>query len=79
MLPSNELGKLSEALPISEERNIHKSLADDKEKDLMLPTNPMELMNIIRRASAMEDATSPSDAIDQALKAFDEQNPAKIN
>ena len=41
--------------------------------------NPMELMNIIRRASAMEDATSPSDAIDQALKAFDEQNPAKIN
>ena len=26
MPPSNELGKLSEALPISEERNIHKSL-----------------------------------------------------
>ena len=32
--------------------------------------NPMEFLNQIRRATAMDDATPPSDAIDAALKAF---------
>ena len=35
--------------------------------------NPMDLLNQIRRATAMDDATPPSDAIDAALKAY--QNP----
>jgi len=30
--------------------------------------NPMDLMNKLRKSSAMDDATSPSDAIDAALK-----------
>ena len=35
--------------------------------------NPMDLLNRIRRSTAMNDATPPSDAIDAALKAL--QNP----
>ena len=35
-----------------------------------LPTNPFELMEMIRRQNSMIDATDPSDAIDDALKSF---------
>ena len=35
-----------------------------------LPTNPFELVEMIRRANSMNDATKPSDAIDDALKTF---------
>lgn len=34
-------------------------------------TNPMDLINRLKRATAMDDATSPSDAVDKALKALD--------
>ena len=36
----------------------------------VLPTNPFELMEMIRRQSSMNNATDPSDAIDNALKSF---------
>ena len=35
-----------------------------------LPTNPFELVEMIRRHNIMNDATNPSDAIDNALKSF---------
>ena len=35
-----------------------------------LPTNPFELVEMIRRQNSMNDATKPSDAIDDALKSF---------
>ena len=35
-----------------------------------LPTNPFELVEMIRRQNRMNDATNPSDAIDDALKSF---------
>ena len=35
-----------------------------------LPTNPFELVEMIRRQNVMNDATEPSDAIDDALKSF---------
>ena len=34
------------------------------------PTNPFELVEMIRRQNSMNDATDPSDAIDDALKSF---------
>ena len=37
-----------------------------------LPTNPFEMMNMIRRANSMNEATKPSVAIDDALKLFSE-------
>ena len=36
----------------------------------VLPTNPFEIVEMIRRQNRMNDATDPSDAIDDALKSF---------
>ncbi len=36
----------------------------------VLPTNPFELMEMIRIQNSMNNATDPSDAIDNALKSF---------
>ena len=37
----------------------------------VIPSNPFELVEMIRRQNSMNDATNPSDAIDDALKSFD--------
>ena len=34
------------------------------------PTNPFELVEMIRRQNSLNDATDPSDAIDDALRSF---------
>ena len=36
----------------------------------VLPTNPFEIMEMFRRYNSLNDATNPSDAIDDALKSF---------
>ena len=36
----------------------------------VIPTNPFEIVEMIRRNNSMNDATKPSDAIDDALKSF---------
>ena len=41
-----------------------------EENSSALPANPFELVEMIRRANSMNDATKPSDAIDDALKSF---------
>ena len=38
-------------------------------------TNPLDLMNKLKRSTALDDATPPSSAIDQALRAFDAKTP----
>lgn len=38
-------------------------------------TNPIELMNKIRRGTAMDEATPPASAIDQALQQLEAQTP----
>ena len=35
-----------------------------------IPTNPFEIVEMFRRYNSMNDATDPSDAIDNALKSF---------
>ena len=35
-----------------------------------IPTNPFEIVEMIRRQNSLNDATKPSDAIDEALKSF---------
>ena len=35
-----------------------------------LPSNPFEIVEMLRRANSMNDATNPSDAIDDALRLF---------
>ena len=41
-----------------------------KDDNSVLPTNPFELVEMIRRQNSMNDATDPSDAIDDALRSF---------
>ena len=40
------------------------------ENSSVIQTNPFELVEMIRRQNSMNDATNPSDAIDDALKSF---------
>jgi hypothetical protein len=40
------------------------------ENSSVIPSNPFELVEMIRRQNSMNDATNPSDAIDDALKSF---------
>ena len=57
----------AEYLP--EELQIDSSTKTEEDSSV-LPTNPFELVEMIRRANSMNDATKPSDAIDDALKSF---------
>ena len=41
-----------------------------EEDSSVIPANPFELVEMIRRQNSMNDATNPSDAIDDALKSF---------
>ena len=41
-----------------------------EEDNTVLPTNPFELVEMIRRQNSLIDATKPSDAIDDALESF---------
>ena len=52
-----------------EELEIDTSTKTEDESSA-LPTNPFELVEMIRRQNSLNDATDPSDAIDDALKSF---------
>ena len=41
-----------------------------EESSSVIPNNPFELVEIMRRRNSLNDATKPSDAIDEALKSF---------
>ena len=41
-----------------------------EEDSSAIPTNPFEIVEMIRRQNSMNNATNPSDAIDDALKSF---------
>ena len=55
--------------PISRNTEIESTTKFD-ENNTDLPTNPFEIVNMIRKAQSMNDATDPTDAIDDALKSF---------
>ena len=63
---------LADLAELDEERDIHSSF--DESNDSFFPSNPMELMNVIRSFESANDATSPSDAIDAAIEAFENQD-----
>ena len=54
---------------IFEELEIDSSTKTEDDSSAF-PTNPFELVEMIRRQNSMNDATKPSDAIDDALKSF---------
>ena len=45
----------------------------DQSKDKSPFSSPFELLDAWRRSTAMEDATSPTDALDEAIKAFEDK------
>ncbi len=68
----SNFGELSELNNYSSDKktDIHNSFDLDDQKDQGIPITPMDLMDRLKRAGAMNDATNPSDAIDDALSAF---------
>ena len=52
-----------------EELQIDSSTKSEDDKSV-IPTNPFEIVEMIRRYNSMADSTNPSDAIDDALKSF---------
>ena len=52
-----------------EELEIDSSTKTEDDRSV-LPTNPFEIVEMIRKQNIMNDATAPSDAIDDALKSF---------
>ena len=59
-----------------EERDIY-SPGPGEGGSVLDATNPLDLINRIRQSGAMNDATPPSDAIDAALKAYQQQSAAQ--
>ena len=52
-----------------EELEIDTTTKED-DSGSVIPTNPFELVEMIRRQNSLNDATKPSDAIDDALESF---------
>ena len=52
-----------------EELKIDSSTKKDEDSSV-IPTNPFEIVEMIRRQNSLNNATKPSDAIDDALKSF---------
>jgi hypothetical protein len=52
-----------------EELEIDTSTKKD-DNSSAIPTNPFEIVEMIRRRNSLNDATKPSDAIDDALESF---------
>ena len=62
-------GDLLNAEYLSKELEIDTSTKTEDDGSV-IPTNPFEIVEMIRRQNSMNDATNPSDAIDDALKSF---------
>ena len=62
-------GDFLNAENLFEELQIDPSTKTDEDSS-SFPTNPFEIVEMIRRQNSLNDATNPSDAIDDALKSF---------
>jgi hypothetical protein len=62
-------GDLLNAESLFEDLQIDSSTKAEEDKSV-IPTNPFEIVEMIRRYNSLNDATNPSDAIDDALKSF---------
>ena len=62
-------GNFLNAEYLIEELEIDASTKKD-DNGSAIPTNPFEIVEMIRRYNSLNDATNPSDALDNALEAF---------
>ena len=74
VISSLRASKISEIKNYStdEKRDIYSTFDSEDQIDQGLPIDPFDLMNRLKQAEAMDDATTPSDALDEALNAFDQ-------
>ena len=63
---------------IDEKRDIYSTFDTEDQIDQGLPIDPLDLMNRLKQAGAMNNATTPSDALDAALNAFDQSEDENI-
>ena len=70
-------GDLLNAEYIFEELQIDSSTKVEEDKSA-IPTNPFEIVEMIRRYNSLNDATNPSDAIDDALESFNNLEEKEI-
>ncbi len=73
-ISSSRISKLSEVKDYStyESRDIYSTFDTEDKIDQGLPIDPFDLMNRLKQSEAMNNATTPSDALDEALNAFDQ-------
>ena len=62
-------GNLLNAEYLPEELQIDSSTKKEQDSSV-IPTNPFEIVEMIRKYNSLNDATNPSDAIDDALRTF---------
>ena len=62
-------GDLLNAEYLFEELQIDSSTKAEDDKSA-IPNNPFEIVEMIRRFNSLNDATKPSDAIEEALNSF---------
>ena len=62
-------GDLLKAEYFLEELQMDTSTKGDDD-DSAIPNNPFEIVEMIRKYNSMNEATNPSDALDDALKSF---------
>ena len=55
-----------------EKRDIYSTFDTEDQIDQGLPIDPFDLMNRLKQVGVMNNATTPSDALDEALNAFDQ-------
>ena len=63
---------------IDEKRDIYSTFDTEDQIDQGLPIDPFDLMNRLKQAGAMNNATTPSDALDEALNAFDQSEDENV-
>ena len=54
-----------------EKRDIYSTFDSENQIDQGFPIDPFDLMNRLKESEAMNNATTPSEALDEALNAFD--------
>ena len=71
---NSRLTKIAEVENYSrdEKRDIFNTFDTEDQNDQGFPVDPFDLMNRLKQAGALDDATTPSDALDEALNAFDQ-------
>ena len=74
VISSSRITKLSELknYSIDEKRDIFSTFDTEDQIDQGLPIDPFDLMNRLKQADSMNNATTPSEALDEALNAFDQ-------